>query len=114
MTVSAVRMRMRHEGRLDFGEYGLGGSVSTSSDVYSYGIILMETFTRTKPTDEMLAGGMTLRLWVKESLLNGMTKVVDMALRRQEGETSTRDVQCLTSIMELALECTKESAEERD
>ncbi|KAK2978935.1 hypothetical protein RJ640_002476 [Escallonia rubra] len=94
-------------------EYGLGGSVSTGTDVYSYGIMLMETFTRTKPTDEMLAGGMTLRLWVMESLPNGITKVVDMALQRQEGETSTRDVQCLTSIMELALECTKESAEER-
>ncbi|KAK2990312.1 hypothetical protein RJ640_029939 [Escallonia rubra] len=77
-------------------EYGLGGSVSTGTDVYSYGIMLMETFTRTKPTDEMLAGGMTLRLWVKESLPNGITKVVDMALQRQEGEISTRDVQCLS------------------
>ncbi|KAK2987918.1 hypothetical protein RJ640_003048 [Escallonia rubra] len=95
-------------------EYGLGGSVSTSSDVYSYGIMLMETFTRTKPTDERLAGGMTLRLWVKESFPNGITKVADMYLLRQEGEKLTRDVQCLTFIMELALECTKESPEERE
>ncbi|KAK2980756.1 hypothetical protein RJ640_015675 [Escallonia rubra] len=94
-------------------EYGLGGSVSTSSDVYSFGIMLMETFTKTKPTDKMFAGGMTLRLWVKESLPNGISKVVDMALLRQEGENLTRDEQCLTSIMELALECTKESTEER-
>ncbi|KAK2990881.1 LOW QUALITY PROTEIN: hypothetical protein RJ640_007602 [Escallonia rubra] len=94
-------------------EYGLEGLVSTSSDVYSYGIMLMETFTRTKPTDEIFARGMTLRLWVKESLPNEVIKVVDMDLLRQEEEHLTRDVQCLTSIMELALECTKETAEER-
>ncbi|KAK2968356.1 hypothetical protein RJ640_029410 [Escallonia rubra] len=37
-------------------KYGLGGSVSTSCDVYSYEIMLMETFTGKKPTDEMFAG----------------------------------------------------------
>ncbi|KAK2975470.1 hypothetical protein RJ640_028659 [Escallonia rubra] len=94
-------------------EYGLGGLVSTSSDVYSYGIMLMETFTRTKPADEFFAGGMTLRLWVRESLPNEITKVVDMNLLRQGEELLTKDVQCLTAIMELALECTKESAKER-
>ncbi|KAK2979892.1 hypothetical protein RJ640_023963 [Escallonia rubra] len=49
-------------------EYGLGGSVSRSCDIYSYGIMLMETFTGKKPTDEMFAGHMTLKCWVKKSL----------------------------------------------
>ncbi|KAK2992976.1 hypothetical protein RJ640_002909, partial [Escallonia rubra] len=94
-------------------EYGLGGLVSTSSDVYSYGIMFMETFTRMKPVDEFFAGGMTLRLWVGESLPNEITKVIDMDLLRQGEELLTKDVQCLIAIMELALECTKESADER-
>ncbi|CDP11039.1 unnamed protein product [Coffea canephora] len=34
-------------------KYGLEGLISTSSDVYNFGIILMETFTKRKPEDEM-------------------------------------------------------------
>ncbi|XP_047258921.1 LRR receptor-like serine/threonine-protein kinase EFR isoform X2 [Capsicum annuum] len=32
-------------------EYGLDGLVSTKCDVYSYGVMLLETFTRRKPTE---------------------------------------------------------------
>ncbi|XP_022140167.1 receptor kinase-like protein Xa21 [Momordica charantia] len=49
-------------------ELGLDGIVSTRGDVYSYGILLMETFTRKKPTDEMFsAREMGLREWVAKS-----------------------------------------------
>jgi LRR receptor-like serine/threonine-protein kinase FLS2 len=37
-------------------EYGSRGIVSTSGEVYSYGILLMKTFTRKKPTDDMFGG----------------------------------------------------------
>ena len=42
-------------------EYPLEGSVSIRGNVYSYGILLMETFTSTKPTDEMFAGELSLK-----------------------------------------------------
>ncbi|KAK2972554.1 hypothetical protein RJ640_022405, partial [Escallonia rubra] len=94
-------------------EYGLEGSVSTSCDVYSYGIILMETFTRKKPTDEMFAGHMTLKCWVKESLPNAAIQVLDRNLLRQEGENSLAEVDCISSILKLALDCAAESPEQR-
>ncbi|KAK2992829.1 hypothetical protein RJ640_001177, partial [Escallonia rubra] len=94
-------------------KYGLGGLVSTRCDVYSYGIILMETFTGKKPTDEMFAGHMTLKCWVKESLPSAVIQVLDRNLRRQEGENSLADVDCVSSILMLAVGCVAESPEQR-
>ncbi|KAK2980715.1 hypothetical protein RJ640_028278, partial [Escallonia rubra] len=94
-------------------EYGLGGSVSRSCDVYSYGIMLMETFTGKKPTDEMFAGHMTLKCWVKESLPSAVSEVLDRNLLRQESENSLGDVDCISSILMLAVDCGAESPEQR-
>ncbi|KAK2989025.1 hypothetical protein RJ640_027936 [Escallonia rubra] len=94
-------------------EYGLGGSISTSCDVYSYGIMLMETFTRKKPTDEMFAGQMSLKIWVKELLPSAVIQVLDKNLLRRDGKSSLAEVDCLLSILKLALDCAAESPEQR-
>ncbi|RXI02628.1 hypothetical protein DVH24_002706 [Malus domestica] len=49
-------------------EFGMEGSVSTRGDVYSFGIVLMETFTKRKPTYEMFVGEMDLKHWIADSL----------------------------------------------
>ncbi|KAL7250506.1 hypothetical protein ACSBR1_012508 [Camellia fascicularis] len=95
-------------------EFGLEGLVSTSCDVYSYGILLMETFTRVKPTNEMFFEDMTMKRWVRESLPNAISHVIDANLLKPEEEHLTVVVlQCVSSIMELALSCSAESSEER-
>ncbi|KAL7241981.1 hypothetical protein ACSBR1_014539 [Camellia fascicularis] len=95
-------------------EFGLEGLVSTSYDVYSYGILLMETFTRVKPTDEMFFEDMTMKRWIRESLPNAISHVIDANLLKPEEEHLTAVVlQCVSSIMELALGCSVESSEER-
>ncbi|KAL7212367.1 hypothetical protein ACSBR2_015117 [Camellia fascicularis] len=95
-------------------EFGLEGLVSTSCDVYSYGILLMETFTRVKPTNEMFFEDMTMKRWVRESLPNAISHVIDANLLKPEDEHLTTVVlQCVSSIMELALSCSAESSEER-
>ena len=48
-------------------EYGLGGGVSTKGNVYSFGIIVLEMFTRRKPTQEMFNGELR---WCLFFLLN--------------------------------------------
>ncbi|PRQ48700.1 putative protein kinase RLK-Pelle-LRR-XII-1 family [Rosa chinensis] len=44
-------------------EYGMEGIVTRRGDVYSFGIVVMETFTRRKPTDEIFIGEMRLSQW---------------------------------------------------
>ncbi|KAK9204109.1 hypothetical protein WN943_014367 [Citrus x changshan-huyou] len=93
-------------------EYGSEGIVSAKCDVYSYGVLLMETFTRKGPTDEMFTGEMSLRRWVKESLPDGLTEVVDANLVREEQAFSAK-MDCILSIMDLALDCCMESPDMR-
>ncbi|CAL5410093.1 unnamed protein product [Camellia sinensis] len=95
-------------------EFGLEGLVSTNCDVYSYGILLMETFTRVKPTDEMFIEDMTMKRLMMESLPNSISHVMDANLLKPEKEHLTAIVvQCVSSIMELALSCCVQSPEER-
>ncbi|KAG6733033.1 hypothetical protein I3842_01G206900 [Carya illinoinensis] len=94
-------------------EYGLEGIVSKRGDVYSYGILLLEIFTRKKPTDEIFAEEMNLRNWVKGSFPHALLEVIDPNLLSAENEQFSITKECLTSIIGLALDCTVESPEER-
>lgn len=94
-------------------EFGLEGLVSTRCDIYSYGIMLMETFTRKKPTDEMFAENSSLREWIRQSWPLAMDKIIDPELIIPEEKNKTGKMQCSSSIMELALRCTADLPEER-
>ncbi|RVX13491.1 putative LRR receptor-like serine/threonine-protein kinase [Vitis vinifera] len=94
-------------------EYGSNGIVTTSGDVYSYGIVLMETFTRRRPTDETFSEEMSMKNWVWDSLCGSITEVVDTNLLRGEDEQFMAKKQCISSILGLAMDCVADSPEER-
>ncbi|GLT50592.1 hypothetical protein SLA2020_240690 [Shorea laevis] len=93
-------------------EYGSLGMVSTKGDVYSFGILVMETFTRRKPTDKMFFGEMSLKAWVNESLSHSRTEVVDANLMEKE-EHFIAKANCVSSVLEVALNCCAETPKVR-
>ncbi|XP_044508613.1 receptor kinase-like protein Xa21 isoform X1 [Mangifera indica] len=94
-------------------EYGREGKVSRQGDVYSYGVMLMETFTKKKPTNEMFTEEMNLRRWVSESLCNTVMQGVDTDLLTRDDEHFSSKEECVSCILSLAMECTKESPLDR-
>ncbi|WJX34345.1 hypothetical protein P8452_22468 [Trifolium repens] len=64
-------------------EYGLGGKASTSGDVYSFGILLLEIFIAKKPTDEMFKEGLSMNKFVLDMDDKQLLKVVDQRLINQ-------------------------------
>lgn len=93
-------------------EYGVEGLVSTRSDAYSYGILLMETFSRRKPSDDMFAGELSLRRWIKDSMPIQIACTIDPNLLRGEEDFDAK-LQCVLSVMELALKCSEDLPEMR-
>ncbi|XP_065851427.1 probable LRR receptor-like serine/threonine-protein kinase At3g47570 [Euphorbia lathyris] len=94
-------------------EYGSEGLVSIKGDVYSFGILLIETFTRKRPTDEMFNEDMSMRQWVKASLPSGVNQLVDDNLVRVDERHYLAKIDCTSSIINLALKCCVDVPEER-
>ncbi|XP_042377421.1 probable LRR receptor-like serine/threonine-protein kinase At3g47570 [Zingiber officinale] len=87
-------------------EYGEGSPVSTSGDVYSLGVLLMELLTGKSPLDDMFKDGLTLHTLVET---RGALEIVDPAsLLHEIGTNSSNSIEeCSISLARIGLACTK-------
>ncbi|XP_043694957.1 probable LRR receptor-like serine/threonine-protein kinase At3g47570 [Telopea speciosissima] len=111
-------------------EYGMGGMATIQGDVFSYGILLLEMFTGKRPTDQMFTNDLNLHNFAKAALPVHVMQILDptflpkeeqneeieeVATNRNEGPSQMTDQlqDCITSIIEIAVQCSMESPRER-
>ncbi|KAL7169686.1 hypothetical protein ACSBR2_034671 [Camellia fascicularis] len=99
--------------------------VSIDGDVYSYGIFMLELFTRKRPTDDMFKDGLTLHKLALIASLERVMEIVDRKLvsvvdgdeatninsRKQIGKGKFHE--CLILILRIGVACSEESPRER-
>lgn len=104
-------------------EYGAGNMVSTYGDIYSYGILVLETITGRRPTESAFRQGLSLREQVDLALQdrNRIVDAVDTPLSldllnelRTVGESAyKRKTDCVISLLRVGMSCTQESPSSR-
>ena len=94
--------------------------MSTAADVYSFGVVLLKIFIRKRPTDDMFKDGLSIVSFTEMNFPDRVLEIVDPQLLQelilgQETQTAIdkKDVQCLTSVLNIGLCCTKTSPSER-
>ncbi|XP_049381321.1 probable LRR receptor-like serine/threonine-protein kinase At3g47570 [Solanum stenotomum] len=96
-------------------EYATGIMFSTYGDIYSYGILLLETFTGRSPSDEIFKDGLNLQDFVKRAIPEQVKDISDPKLvYDQRGRLiNNKTMECLTLIIRVGIACSVESAKDR-
>ncbi|XP_010237630.2 receptor kinase-like protein Xa21 [Brachypodium distachyon] len=97
-------------------EYGAGNMVSTNGDIFSYGILVLETVTGKRPTDSGSRQGLSLREYVELSLDDRTSEVIDLrlsldlenALQTTDDSPYRKKIDCSASLLRLGISCSQE------
>lgn len=88
-------------------EYGYMMKITEKSDVYSYGVVVLEVLTGKQPIDPTIPDGLHLVDWVRQR--KGGTEVLDRSLLSRPES----DIEEMIQALGIALLCVNSTPEER-
>lgn len=101
----------------------MGANASTSGDVYSYGILLLEMLTGKRPTDDIFKNNVSLHQFSKMALPEHVIEIIDPRLlseeieviRNNENHNKIRSImdECLVSLVNIGVSCSDDSPKKR-
>ncbi|KAI3519847.1 hypothetical protein L1887_09064 [Cichorium endivia] len=104
-------------------EYGVGSEMTSSGDVYSFGILLLEVMTGKRPTDNIFKEGLSLHMFAQMALPDHVTDIIDDDLLNflQEDAIATQRTianakkieECLASTVKIGVACSVDSSPRR-
>lgn len=94
---------------LGFEEYGYMMKITEKSDVYSYGIVVLEVLTGKQPIDPTIPDGLHIVDWVRQKR-GGVEIVLDESLRSARPES---EIEEMLQTLGVALLCVNSSPDDR-
>nr|XP_043633713.1 receptor kinase-like protein Xa21 [Erigeron canadensis] len=95
-------------------EYGLGSTMTTSGDVYSFGILLLEAMTGKRPTDDIFNEDLNLHKYSYMALPHQVMDVIDGDVVMQSTKANAQKMEeCLVSVIKIGLSCSVYSPSKR-
>ncbi|GKE84367.1 kinase-like domain-containing protein, partial [Tanacetum coccineum] len=92
-------------------EYGIRSEMTSSGDIYSFGILLLELMTGKKPTDDMFNEGLSIHTFASMALPDHVVDVIDGdAIVLQSKEANAKKVEeCLAATIKIGVSCSVDS-----
>ncbi|CAH1438698.1 unnamed protein product [Lactuca virosa] len=101
-------------------EYGVGSEMTSSGDVYSFGILLLEVMTGKRPTDNIFNEGLSLHKFADMALPDHVIDVIDddlLNLLQEDAIPMIADVkkieECMALTVKLGVSCSVDSPTQR-
>lgn len=86
--------------------------VSIQGDAYSYGILLLEMFTNTRPTSDAFEGHKNLQDFINSAIPDRVMEVVDQFMH--EGlNIEDKYRACIASVLSIGVACSRELPRDR-
>nr|GEY48917.1 protein kinase-like domain-containing protein [Tanacetum cinerariifolium] len=96
-------------------EYGIGSEMTSSADVYSFRILLLELMTGKKPTDDMFNEGLSIHKFASMALPDHVVDVIDgdVSVLQSKEANAMKVEECLAATIKIGVSCSVDSPPRR-